>query len=76
MTGAGFLPLTYGQSVVLNMLSVVISKLRNTSKMEEDQKREFIKKAIEGRGKKADESDIDDICVLDKINRVVSLRTS
>lgn len=42
--------------------------------VKEQQRRETIKKTIQENGKEVAESDIDDIDILDKINRVVSLR--
>lgn len=74
LTGAGFLPLSYAQGCVLNILSLLLDKLGSTNMVKEQQRRETIKKTIQENGKEAAQSDIDDIDILDKINRVVSLR--
>ena len=74
LTGAGFLPLSYAQGCALNILSLLLDKLSSTNMVKEQQRRETIKKTLLANVKEANESDIDDIDILDKINRVVSLR--
>lgn len=77
LTGAGFLPLSYGAGVALNIFSILLGKITGSEIAEEKKKKKAISKAIRNSGReKADAKDVDDIYILDKINRVVSLKTS
>lgn len=74
LTGTGFLDLIYPVSFGLNLFSILIKGIQGNSIVKERQEKKEISKQIVKEGKNALDQDVDDIYLLDKINRVVSLR--